>query len=331
MKRINDLSGAGLGVSLTEDVAIKITEHRNEHLRLMTHKLFSALISSIKYEDFDIQVDPHLLEHYLRCGRDIVIGETTLGTLCILGFDAKGDYPVEDPDFFGRSLIQFTIDPSLRLPVEKYKMISEADNCETGNYIVITNSYFTNYPDLHSIRHYARKLAEIEGSRLSLAIQAKMLTFFKGDPDDETTNQIISAMLNGQPIIKLAEFMEVDEMIGTIENAGVVAQNLVTLKQEYNTVLAECCQNHGINSYGLAKESGVSDSEVNANNELVLSILHSYVNSRQMPLNRLNKRYGKNIKVYHIEDLQGGENKNDNDNNNDSMVPEKRIDQSGVE
>jgi len=293
----------GLDIELSEDLEKKIISHRNNHLRLMIDRTFKALISTISYENFDtIQVDPHRLEHLLRCGKDVAIGKTNIGTITILGYSNHRNFQFDDFRPQNENKIIFTIPENLR--EKEYKRISLLDNCATGNYIVISNQEYYSISDIKIISHYARKLCEIEASRMSLIVQAKCLTYFKGDKNDETLNQVVQKFYNGSPFLKLAKNFDIDKNIGVLEHTAVIAELMTTLKQEYNTVLAEMCQILGINSFGIAKESGISSEEINANNELVLAMANIYIKSRQSSFDLLNKRYGYDIKVIYDNDKE---------------------------
>lgn len=293
----------GLDVEFPEDLEKRVITHRNYHLHMMVDRIFKALISTISYKNLDIQVDPHRLEHFLRTGKDVAIGETKEGTIAIIGYSSHRPYLYEDTYFpVDQSKIVYTIPEASRM--EEYRRISLLDDCSTGNMIIIPNQVFYSFSDFRIIQHYCKKLSEIEASRYSLIIQAKALTYFKGDRNDETLNQLVQKFYNGSPFLKLHHAFDVEKMIGILEHTGVISQLMTSLKEEYNTVLAELCQILGINSFGIAKESGISSEEINANNELVLASANIYIKARQSEFDKLNKRYGKNIQVMYDNDKE---------------------------
>lgn len=288
--------GNGIEAELNDALGDKVVRHRAEHYRIMESVLFQTLIATISYKNIEsIQVDPHRLETLLRLGYDVAIGMTKLNTCVILGWSKHKPVGYDIEDYYtDRNDIIFRIPKSLML--DEYSLITELDDCKTGNYIVVSNQYYFNNSDLHIIRHYCKKLAELEASRFSLCIQAKCMTWFKFDSDDESANVAIQKMYDGHPTAKIAETFDEDS-IGIFENASVISQQLTSCKQEYNSTFAEFCQTQGINSLGIAKESGTSRQEVEANNELAAASANIKIKSRQEPFNRLNKRFGFNIEV----------------------------------
>ena len=70
--------------------------------------------------------------------------------------------------------------------------ITDLDNAETGDFIVLKNKVINFISDYDIICHYADEMCEIISTRYSLIMQAKVNTFFSAEKYDEGINQIIS-------------------------------------------------------------------------------------------------------------------------------------------
>src|SRR5699024_7928267 len=155
-------------------------------------------------------------------------------------------------------------------------------------------------------------------------------TLFLGEPNDETLNQIISDVYNGNPYIKGSKLFDPDEQIYHMNNDNI-AQNFQELKREYQNKISELNNMLGMNSLAVEKSSGVSDSEAKSNRAYTTSNANIYLDGRNSGLKKLNKRYDLKIEaMYNDEvvsefqeiekheenqDSNGGGKPNDNGNN----------------
>src|SRR5699024_11051339 len=151
-----------------------------------------------------------------------------------------------------------------------------------------------------------------------------------GEPNDETLNQIISDVYNGNPYIKGSKLFDPDEQIYHMKNEGI-AQNFQELKREYQNKISELNNMIGMNSLAVEKSSGVSDSEAKSNRAFTTSNANIYLDSRNNGLEKLNKRFDLKIEAMYNDEVvsefqelakeeeesKGGDPSNDNGNNND--------------
>src|SRR5699024_12073561 len=158
--------------------------------------------------------------------------------------------------------IKFYIQENLKL--NYYKEISNNDECKTGNFIVLRNKTLNYVSDYNILDHYIDELAEIVLSRYSISKQVKITTLFLGKPNDETLNQIMSDVYNGNPYISGSKLFDPEEQIYHMDNDNI-AQNFQELKREYQNKISELNNMLGINSLAVEKSSGVSDSEEKSN------------------------------------------------------------------
>src|SRR5699024_8884226 len=171
-------------------------------------------------------------------------------------------------------------------------------------FIVLRNKTLNYVSDYNILDHYIDELAEIVLSRYSISMQVKITTLFLGEPNDETLNQIISDVYNGNPYIRGSKLFDLEEQI-------------------YNML--------GINSLAVEKSSGVSDSEAKSNRAYTTSNANIYLDARNNGLKKLNKRYNLEIEALYNDEVlsefselareeekeNGGDSSNGNDNNND--------------
>src|SRR5699024_11148354 len=191
-------------------------------------------------------------------------------------------------DVLRHGYINFVIPEHLQL--NYYKEISNDDECKTGNFIVLRIKTLNYVSDYNILYHYIDELAENVLSIYSISMQVKIITLFLGEPNDETLNQIISDVYNGNPYIKGSKLFDPDEQIYHMKNEGI-AQNFQELKREYQNKISELNNMLGMNSLAVEKSSGVSDTEAKSNRAFTTSNANIYLDGRNNGLFKLNKRY----------------------------------------
>lgn len=314
---------------LNKTLKDKVIYHRDRFKHLFKARYLEILPSLIKYKNQQtISVDFMKVEVALRNNFDVVIGQTMDQKIKVIGY-AKSKLTTGNPAdlFSSRKLrhgdIQFIIDPKMLLPY--YREISDDDGCKTGNFIVLRNKVLNYVSDYEILDHYVDELAEIVLSRYSISMQVKITTLFLGEPNDETLNQIISDVYNGNPYITGSKLFDPDEQIYHMKNEGI-AQNFQELKREYQNKISELNNMLGINSLAVEKSSGVSDEEAKSNRAYTTSNANIYLDARNEGLKKLNKRFDLSIEasyndevISEFADLSREEEKEDgeeNDNNN---------------
>ena len=151
-------------------------------------------------------------------------------------------------------------------------------------------------------------------------MQVKVATLFKGEAGDESINELISDIYNGNPYIKGSKLFEPEDQIYHMQNQGM-AQNFQELKREYQNKISELNNALGMNSLAVEKSSGVSDVEAQSNRAFTTSNANIYLDGRNNGLKRLNKRYGLNLEamyndevVSEFQELANEEGEKDDDN-----------------
>lgn len=285
----------------------RLVLHRQRFKKIFMGRYLELIPSLIFYKNGEhTSIDFHKLEIALRNGYDVVIGETRKRTLQVIGYTLSKQTN-SDPSMLWetRSLkhneIHFVIPEHLRLSY--YKEITLQDDCETGNFVVIRNKAINYVSDFEVIEHYVDELSEIVVSRYSISMQTKINTLFKGEVGDETINQLITDVYNGNPFISGSLLFDPEEQIYHMQNNGL-ASNFAELKREYQNKISELNNMLGINSLAVEKESGVSDSEAESNRSFTVSNSNVYLSSRYNAIKKINKRYGLNIEVMYNDDVK---------------------------
>lgn len=322
----------GIDKQLNETLKEKVVRHKQRFTQLFKARYMEMLPSLINYQNENtVSIDFMKVEVALRNGYDVVVGETRNGNIQVIGYATSKKTTGNPEDLFSENLlrhgeINFTIPDYLRLPY--YKEISDMDRCKSGNFVVLRNKTLNYVSDINILNHYVDELAEIVLSRYSISMQVKITTLFLGEPNDETLNQIISDVYNGNPYIKGSKLFDPDEQIYHMNNEGI-AQNFQELKREYQNKISELNNMLGMNSLAVEKSSGVSDSEAKSNRAYTTSNANIYLDGRNNGLKRLNKRYDLEIEsvyndkvesefneIVNIEKLDNGGGSGDNGNNN---------------
>lgn len=286
----------------------KTVRHRDNFTRLFKARYTEMLPSLIKYENsHSVSVDFTKVEVALRSGYDIIIGETLSRDrqIQVIGY-ATSQKTSEKPDdlFSTQPLrhgdIQFVIPEHIRM--NYYKEISYHDSCKSGNFVVLRNKTLNYVDDRQLINHYISELSEIVLSRFSISMQVKISTLFLGEPGDESLNQIISDIYNGNPYIKGSKLFDPKEQIFHMQNDGL-ANNFQELKREYQNKVSEMNNILGMNSLAVEKASGVSDAEAQSNRAFTTSNANIYLDARNNGLDRLNKRFGLKIQAMYNDEV----------------------------
>ena len=318
----------GIDDTLPKTLKEKVVNHRERFSQIFMARYLEMLPSLIAYKGSEnVSVDFFKVEVALRNGFDVVIGETTLGNIQVIGYVTSQDTKTNPMDLWSQKVltkanINFIIDKKYQL--DTYQEITDIDSSLTGNFVVLRNKSIRYVDDLVILKHYVDELAEIVLSRFSISMQVKIATLFKGEANDETINEIISDVYNGNPYIKGTKLFDPDDQIYHMQNQGM-AQNFQELKREYQNKISELNNMLGMNSLAVEKSSGVSDAEAQSNRAFTTSNANIYLDGRNNGLKRLNKRYGLQVEaIYNDEVLsefselariedEGGEQVNDNE------------------
>lgn len=323
---VNEKYGNKLGVDLSQDLALKVVHHRDTFYKFFVGRYLEGLATLFSYS-CDKPFNKAVLETALRMGYGVAYGKNKNGTPCILGYiQYNNGFNFQTPDtlfkprrFTGNDINYIVPDELLpeRAKTNQYLEIWDNDGANTGDFVVFWNKRIQLTNDYDVIRHYASELSEIVASRYSLIMQAKIMTIFSGEVGDETLNQMITALYNGNPYVKVAKTFDVEDNVLKIDNASL-ANNLAQLKTEYQNEIAELNASFGINVLAVDKESGVTDAEANGNLGYVTMNGNIWLESRQMALDRYNKRFGTNYQVTidsnAVGKLAGDTNNENNDN-----------------
>ena len=309
----------------------RVVYHKQRFTKLFKARYLEILPSLIKYNNSQsVSIDFLKVEVALRNGYDVVIGETKNRNIQVIGYATSKKSTGNPEDLFSTNLlrhgeINFIIPDYLQLPY--YKEITHSDECQTGNFVVLRNKTLNYISDMNILDHYIDELAEIVLSRFSISMQVKITTLFLGEPNDETLNQIISDVYNGNPYIKGSKLFDPDEQIYHMNNENI-ANNFQELKREYQNKISELNNMLGMNSLAVEKSSGVSDSEAKSNRAFTTSNANIYLDGRNNGLKKLNKRYNLDIEAMYNDEVvsefselikeeeqtEGGGSSNGNDN-----------------
>lgn len=314
-----------LGVELSRDLSRKVIEHRDKFYDFFIGRYMEGLANLFYYSIKPF--DKATLEIALREGYGVAVGVNKFGQLSILGYINNNQFAYNRPDLllkpkrYTGNMINYTMPSDLlpeRAKTNQFLEIWNWDNGQTGDFVVFWNKQINLTNDFQIIQHYAEELAEIVASRFSLIMQAKIQTVLTGDPGDETINQMISAIYNGNPFVKLAKTFDIEDHLITINNTDL-ANNLAQLKTEYQNKIAELNALFGINVLAVDKESGVTASEANGNLGYVTMNGNVWLESRQKALDLLNARFNKKYTVSIDKDAVGMLGMNQNEDNNDPV------------
>ena len=290
--------------SFKEKIKQRVVIHRNRFYKLIYNRYAEILPFTISYENIDecFKVDLVQLESMLRHNYNVVIGEDVTGDIVILGYvnnNNKNNFDYNYlPKTYTKKDINFIINEAYILP--EYNQLNQFN--KNGNFIVIQNKVYNYINDYEIIEHYAEEIAEISLSRFSLILQAKVMTFFRGDLNGDDLEEVIDDLFNGAPAIKTSVQFDVNENIIRFDN-GNITSTLTELKREFQNKLSELNSMLGLSSLGVDKESGVSDEEAQSNASFKKSNENIYLFARNNALKYLNERYKMDIHAEFSENM----------------------------
>lgn len=291
---------------LNKTLKDKVVFHKQRFIDLFKARYLEMIPSLIKYKnDQTVSIDFMKVEVALRNNYDVVVGETTNRNIQVIGYATNQKTKNNPADLFSDNTlrhgdIKFLIPKALQL--KYYKEITHDDECKTGNFVVLRNKTLNYTDDYNILDHYVDELAEIVLSRYSISMQVKITTLFLGEPNDESLNEIISDLYLGNPYVKASKLFDPNEQIYHMQNEGI-AQNFQELKREYQNKIAELNTMLGINSLAVEKSSGVSDEEAKSNRGYTTSNANIYLDARNKPLERLNKRYDLKLEALYNDEV----------------------------
>ena len=304
MKKFKD----GLEQEITEKIYQRILYHRNRFSRLFFNRYLELLPLTIGYEHIeDNLIDQIKLELILRQGRGAVIGELSNGKIGLLGYiiNKYNQYDFNSVNYvnnyrFTKNDINFIISKKLRC--KNYIELSDYDDFETGNFVVLWNKPQTFTNDFEIVNHYTDELTEIIVSRYSIIMQSKINTFLRDEFGSEDLSEIASDLYNGKPYIKTTSKFDVEEHIINISNTAFVSA-LSELKRTYQNIIAELNSMLGLNSLGVDKESGVSNVEAQSNRSFKKANENIYLRARNEPLEKLNRKFGTSLHAEYYDSM----------------------------
>lgn len=289
-----------------EKITQRITHHRNRFNLIIKSRYMEFLPLTIGYENTEsVNIDQLKLEYILRCGYGACVGEDSNGDICLLGYIKNTTYNRLDFNYLDKRKIYTTKDIYFTIPkIKRNKQYIELkeETKVVGNFIVLWNKPLNYTNDYEIVDHYCSELTEIIVSRYSIIMQAKINTFLRDEFNSDDMENMASSLYNGQPWIKTSKKFDVEEHIVNISNVAFVSC-LAELKRTYQNILAELNSMLGLNSLGVDKESGVSQTEANSNRSFKKANENIYLRSRNTSLELLNKKYGLNIHAEYVDSM----------------------------
>ena len=252
----------------------------------------------------------------------------------VFGYSLIGGTSKEDIHVLGvsnkNSLLGFG---QLNVPIMETKVIDDPISGELeqitryaprkSGYVVITNKYNQPYETafgwsktLHDKQITSQYAEMMANNKTSQYINARLLrAAFIGLSKDKdlTALNIFNKIQNGDVFIgidsgKINKFEDILQVI-KLDVPDHLASLLTAFSKEWSELLGFL----GVDSSGMVKSSGVSDTEANSNNQFVSAMRQVYLRGRQPGLDLLNKTFGTHLKArYSMEVLSmlGAEDEN---------------------
>ena len=303
-----------LDMELSDALSTIIINHKKRFIDTQKIRYKEIMPVLIGYEnaidtigDTKIRINTVKMEVMLRNNYRPVIGENKQGTWVLLGYLQSFFYKENLENFFivdkiDKKDVHFIISDEL-IPDELEELTFE-NGAETGNCVVLQNKVINMQSDYNFIDHYIDEMAEIEISRYSIVMQARINTFLTGDRNDQTVNEVIRAIYNGDPFTKVTGEFDPRDRLYAHQNTAIGSM-LTELKREKQNKVSELNNTIGIQSLGVEKSSGVNEVEAKSNQAWTNSNANIYILGRQTPFDLLNIKTGGRIRAVYNDVVAG--------------------------
>lgn len=296
---------SGVEISQKDKATQMIIRQRNAYRKIIFNRYHEIILNIRDYINVPVSFNKLKCEYFLRSGMAVAVGKDALDNFQLLGTVndtntvTNAFTPYANKRLTGKD-INFVIPKNLiPFDLKNYQEITELDNAQTGDFVILRNKPFTFTNDMAIVNFYADRLAELMASRLSLILQAKVTSVIPVENgNSEDADQIAANLLNGAPyLIMNKDRMRLKDMVVTIGDSSI-PERIKTLKTAFNDEQNELNNMLGINTVGVDKASGVSDKEADSNNDYVTSTTNMYIRGVQHGLDLYNTRFNKKMYVY---------------------------------
>ena len=172
------------------------------------------------------------------------------------------------------------------------------DSVEPDSVLMFNDEY--NIAPISRIIWYANRLTELQTSISAAISNLKGTTVIRCSKEQKAPiEKAWRNVSNGVPII-----LSFDSENGAFQNPPEVLTNpqtpeiLMALQENYDKTLSQFCSEFGINSNMVVnKLSGISDNELNQNNQLIEIKLNTEFNQRKKGLEQVNAMFGTNCSI----------------------------------
>lgn len=289
-----------------------LTGYESKLFRLYYDIIRNMTINLIDYSETMDEVpmlDVELSEWENRVFGYSLIGGTSIEDLHVLGVSKTNDMLG-----FGQLNVPIMQTKIIDDPISgDLEQITRYAPREKG-YVVITNKYNQPYQTalgfnkaLHDKEITAQYAEMMSNNKTSQYINARLLrAAFIGLSKDKdlTALNVFNKIQNGDVFIgmdsgKINKFEDILQVIKLD-----VPDHLDSLATAFSKEWSELLGFLGVDSSGMVKNSGVSEKEVQSNNQFVSAMRQVYLRGRQPGLDLLNKTFGSHLKArYSMETL----------------------------
>lgn len=160
-------------------------------------------------------------------------------------------------------------------------------------------------PDHDMIVYYARRFAEWDTTIEINGMNARQTKIVSSDQNARLTMQNVNRQIvEGEPAIYASDKSQVADSISVLD-LGIDLMGLEKLSIVRGRVWAECMQMLGINAATTEKKERVVADEVSQNDDQVMSNRAIALNERQAAAERINRKYGLDVRVEYRQDIDG--------------------------
>jgi hypothetical protein len=162
---------------------------------------------------------------------------------------------------------------------------------------------YTRSPDMDIILVYAHRLAQMDQTIEINSLNARKTKFIAAQETGRLSAVNVNKMIeDGATAIPVTDPAYLEATIGVLDlgiNPDTIVNMHILRSREWNEVMGLL----GINNANQDKKERLVADEVSANDDQIASIRAVQLNSREMAVDKINKKYGLKIKVSYQTDL----------------------------
>lgn len=265
--------GVSIKYSQFKTVKDKALAQRDGYFRTERGSYREQLLTARKYEHFDQAFDRELNEYLLRNHYHTVMAKDNKGHHSLAGYVRQSntdEKSIESPLFYSKPLthkdIIFIKGREKDFPKEMEQITPSNPHPSKPGFVVFRNKPASFVSDFDKLDVMVSDLTEALLSRYMLIQTSKVMVMLKDVKDGNTMEQVLTDLVAGTWVIKVDNEFDFNDSLMTFDMK--VEDRIKELTNVINDLRQEINVFFGLSTKATNKESGVSEEEIEKNDDL---------------------------------------------------------------